>query len=322
MVSCRMLLPILALVALGSGEDYDVDPAISLLQARASIMTAANATSRSTSESSTPSISIHIINLKERDDKCECMRSQLQYAPYPVHKYKAIHGDEVAEKCPAGFMDDDDKDFQSLDDKGVKRVNTHALTCSNLNLWKELMHRDEDIFIVFEDDVALRKDAWERFDTFLKEGCQEWDYLMVDPFGPQGQKFGKTEVENPIDSSCPAPDGMRVDGLTLGHAGTHMQVIRKTAIPKLVEFILKSSNKHEVFQQDQLVVNAIRRGYDIRAGAGFLNIVRQWSTQSSWTTQHIEKDKCPHTVGSHDRNPYSRTRTFELFRRDLHLFDC
>jgi len=316
-----MLLPILALVALGSGEDYDVDPAISLLQARASIMTAANATSRSTSESSTPSISIHIINLKERDDKCECMRSQLQYAPYPVHKYKAIHGDEVAEKCPADFLDDNEKNVKSISKKGLQKLNGKALTCSNMNLWKELMDRDEDIFIVFEDDVALREDAWERFDTFLKEGCQEWDYLMVDPFGPQGQKLGKTEVENPIDSSCPTPDGMRVDGLTQGHAGAHMQVIRKTAIPKLVEYISESSNKQ---LPDRLVVNAIHSKYNIniRAGAGFLNIVRQWSTKSSWTTQHIEKDKCPHSVGAHDRSPHSRHRKFDLFRRDLDLFDC
>lgn len=207
-----------------------------------------------------PSVQIYVLNLDGRRDKCECMKSQLAASPYPVTRFSAISPATLHDVCPH---------MQNPTMRAHAEPGTMSLVCSNLQVWKHAQKTPTDFVLMFEDDTILGDGFWHKLNSFLRGGCREFDYVMVDPWKTHGDSL----VDNEPIAGCAPNDGFMLTKLSIGHNGAHMQLIRHAALKTMIE--RAESNLAQESTPDKFAFGAARHGYPLRIAAGVAGIATQ-----------------------------------------------
>lgn len=188
---------------------------------------------RSFQNVSKASAHVYVINKDSNKMRCTCMSAQLAESkiPYSVSRMPAATTKDYKSQCTeVPGLESIAHRFgtQSWDGAEV------ALYCSNFKVWKEAMasHSDKEFIIIFEDDAKITNmGLWEKVDELLKSDCaKRWDHILVDTYGAtHGQKPGESHV-------C---DGTNFKLDASGCCGAHMQIVRRSALPKMIEHAKK-----------------------------------------------------------------------------------
>ncbi len=93
---------------------------------------------------------------------------------------------------------------------------------SHYALWRILQYMPQDETLVFEDDVEIPKNFFEKFDQLLKEVPADWDFIHIG--------HGRYEAFNKITANLGRPIGRYP-------YGTHCYVISKKAATHLSQNI-------------------------------------------------------------------------------------
>lgn len=177
----------------------------------------------------TPWAEVYVINLKDRTDKCRCMRQQLRDAPWPTHRFDAVNMNNTAASCPTLTL-------PAIEDE-TKAKKSAALVCSNLHIWRKFLNESTaSHLVVFEDDAILPDPRmWDKLQQLIQEPCMEWDYLMIDGFGPGTRAtkgwYGSTDTTPTLCSN-----NMTWTNLSFRVSGSQMQVMNRHAVEVLVYY--------------------------------------------------------------------------------------
>eukprot|EP00746_Dinoflagellata_sp_MGD_P150453 gnl/MRDRNA2_/MRDRNA2_82322_c0_seq4.p1 gnl/MRDRNA2_/MRDRNA2_82322_c0~~gnl/MRDRNA2_/MRDRNA2_82322_c0_seq4.p1 ORF type:complete len:322 (-),score=29.54 gnl/MRDRNA2_/MRDRNA2_82322_c0_seq4:58-1023(-) len=204
-------------------------------------------------------VHIFFINLDKDKDRCQCISSQLQSgvtkAPYPVTRIEAqtpktMNGTHCERVLNA------QRSWNSEPQSRGRRIPTAvetALYCSNYMTWKLFYETSNaEYAIIFEDDIVLRSYTWKRVKNLLNN-CDGFDYITVDPYYGEDAEMAEGIGHS---SYCKTPPeivhhkktflGKEFEYTTevrhdeelfemKGTARTHFQIIRRSAIPHLLE---------------------------------------------------------------------------------------
>merc|ERR1719316_496251 len=146
-----------------------------------------------------PTAHILFVNLKQEKNRCLCISSQLNAAPFPVTRIDAASPHTQQDRCPELF-----KDGLALHQK-KPMPGQSALYCSNYLAWKHFYHNTKaDYAIIFEDDIILHKGFWDRVKGLLASTCDNSpDYMTVD-----GKMTGKSKkIHIGQSAKCQTKDG-------------------------------------------------------------------------------------------------------------------
>lgn len=229
---------------------------------------------------------IFVINLDARKDKCACMATQLEHAPYPVTRFSAVSGDALFDHCP---------NFWNMRLGGDSANNTMALTCSNLEIWEQALALDSEFVIILEDDVILSEDVWSKMSEAMEGACDEWDYIMVDAW------HGNPNKPMPEFRCSPNAD-MPMYDLTVGFGGSHFQIWRISALPGAIDQLRTNGYANPM---DKVVHGIVSHGDHraarrIRAAAGHFNVSFQVGKRAHDPNQLPEECR-PQTLLTDDR---------------------
>jgi hypothetical protein len=178
-----------------------------------------------------PTARVYVMNLPENPERCECMQSQLSKSPFPVTRFMGAnhHKPKSLRNC------------SEVQNMKHQTENVPAfLTCTNYMIWKQAVKDDDaDFIIIFEDDATLAHKGGHQFWSKVQDmlaGCNNFDYLSVDTFGgitdPQGV-IGASLFE----SNKTTDRSNQCSFEPLQGWGAHMQIIKKTALPKLIKTV-------------------------------------------------------------------------------------
>lgn len=160
-----------------------------------------------------------VVNLDGRTDRCKCASYQLRNSPYEITRFAASDTTSWKTQCPDMFVGGP-----------LKHPQVPAVVCSNYRIWEQMNNSPTKYTLIFEDDLNVHPQFWEKVMTFLEKDEQDWDMMFVDVKARNGlwQK-DKIEEFHPLKS-----DGSE------GLSGCHFQIIKKETIPKILEL---SKNK-------------------------------------------------------------------------------
>jgi hypothetical protein len=160
---------------------------------------------------------------------CKCMATQLNESPYQVTRLQAVTPATMATECYAK--------------KGTKNADKmlRSQKCTQYNTYKLAYEKSQahnnTYSLIFEDDAIIKKPAfWEQVDKYLNSPCQSWDLTSVDiskggePI--KADSFGR----NTQMCSWGAKTSQEAIYPKVG-AGTHMQIIRNSAIPRMLKYM-------------------------------------------------------------------------------------
>lgn len=195
---------------------------------------------------------IYVINLKKRKDRWECARSQLAAsAPYNYTRFEAVSANNVNKECPylkkAWLAGGDPA-------KGVM--------CSNYKIWEEeVKNGHSDFVIIFEDDVAMGREMWDKIhDLFTGRCSNRFDYLVVDTFKGKGPERKGIKPEPSSAFCADASPGIGLHYIQGG--GAQMQIVRRSALQKMLQL----AEAHPDKPIDRLNNNQFNAANEIRGG--------------------------------------------------------
>jgi len=202
---------------------------------------------------------VMFINLQHQTDRCKCMSSQLEQAPYPVTRMNAATPDTMRDTCPflkpalpklekqeVDEHEDGEKGREHWDEPESWKIKDSwpanpvqsSLFCSNYMAWTHFLENTKaEYALIMEDDIVLNleKGFWEHVENLLKNdhSCGEsWDYLTVDGRNRGIHKYSGMKWNYTADIQC----GQKQD-ISFGHIMnvwcTHFQIIRRSAVQKL-----------------------------------------------------------------------------------------
>lgn len=179
-----------------------------------------------------------IVNLKRSVDRRDYVTKQMQNAG--VTNYKFI---EAVDGLTLELTEDLQKLFKG-NDFGSKK-GAIGCTLSHMNIYKKLLlDRDNDYYIVFEDDVYLPSNFLNNVSSMLKKAADYdliflgyiiWDEKLKKEYNPSSKKM----VLRPLNRS----------GIFVG--GTHGYYISKLGAALILDYISKNGAKIAI---DHLIV--------------------------------------------------------------------
>lgn len=117
-------------------------------------------------------IGIWVINLDQDSDRMAAMAQQLKALDLPFTRFSAIHG-----------KDHFDTLIQNADEPAYERNMGSKLLpgklgvfASHTSVWRDFIASEQDVALIFEDDVVLHDDFLESLDLAL-ENADRWDTL-------------------------------------------------------------------------------------------------------------------------------------------------
>jgi hypothetical protein len=179
---------------------------------------------------SVPRIDTYVINMDKRQDRCQCMQSQLLSAPQPVYRQRAVG----PEACPlVTKMNGLEKTHGQK-----KRFAEQSLFCNNYQIWEKASKSDADFVVILEDDALLLPGFWSKVYEFV-QGCESFDYAIIDPvcYYPKSKTYS-SEFWRKNGEPAKGCTGSAYQQITKGLAHWHtttMTLIRKTFLPTLIE---------------------------------------------------------------------------------------
>lgn len=168
-------------------------------------------------------VSVYVLNMEARKDRCLCMATLLNKAPFTVFKITAATPDTQFELCPK---------LQGLERGGSATRNRGAqsgLFCSNYLAWQHSVEQPikSDFTVVLEDDVIFDNAVfWPKLQSFLDSDCEGklWDLVEVDTL--QAKEIGQSYA-------CKDQKERHTITSGLGY-GTHVQIFRTSSLPKFL----------------------------------------------------------------------------------------
>jgi len=165
-------------------------------------------------------IDAYVINMAHRLDRCRCMEEQLEHFPGFLYRQEASTENDCGLKTAARSF-------------GMTKA-ARGLFCTNYNIWHRAANTSADYIMILEDDTIFHPNIFKRLQNLLG-GCSRIDYLAVDPWGRRSH----------VDPFVCREQQVRI----LPQArmfGAHMQVIKRTALPRLIEI----ARKHHMVPMD------------------------------------------------------------------------
>jgi hypothetical protein len=162
-------------------------------------------------------------------DNCRCMATQLNESPYKVNRFQAVTPATMATECYAK--------------KGTKNADKmlRAQKCTQYNIYKLAYEKSKahnnTYSLIFEDNAIIRKPGfWAEVDKYLSSACQSWDFTAVDIFKNGDPIKAGDFTKNMQMCSWDQKTAQQAIYPKVG-AGTHMQIIRNSAIPRMLQYM-------------------------------------------------------------------------------------
>jgi GR25 family glycosyltransferase involved in LPS biosynthesis/glycosyltransferase involved in cell wall biosynthesis len=175
-----------------------------------------------------------VINLKRRPDRKESTIKTFMDAEFNDYEFvEAIDGKELK---PTAFLKKlfDGNDFGS-------RVGVIGCALSHYNLWRALLHSNDEYYVIFEDDVTLAPKFAEKYKT-LKDSFKKFDYLLL------GYHMYSANREATKDVYVKESDTFTIEpmqnDLNIGAAFAYS--INRNGARILVDYIAKNGIKHGI----------------------------------------------------------------------------
>lgn len=180
---------------------------------------------------------IFFINLAQEKERCHCVSAQLRGAPYPITRIEAATPETLLDQCrelfPVGLGHQQSGE-ETTKKKGIPK-GAKALYCSNYLTWKNfLLKTQAEYAIIMEDDIVLGKDIWKRVEGLLNAQCDNsWEYITIDGRATSVSK--KKYKGLGVNAKCQGTgDGAKEQLSQINTRLTHLQIIRRSAIPALL----------------------------------------------------------------------------------------
>jgi len=131
---------------------------------------------------SIPNIATYLINLEQSTDRLEYVTKQFKKANIKFIRFNAINGKKLNLK----------KAYENgtVSAKWLKRGQI-GVAISHITLWKTLRNWEEEIAIIFEDDVIIPKNFWILVKQYMKQLPKDWDILFLGGTSVIGSKYSK-----------------------------------------------------------------------------------------------------------------------------------
>lgn len=229
---------------------------------------------------------IYVINRVKRSDRWACMKSQLSdtNAPFPSTRFAAVEPGQVNRKC--SYLKGSDI-AQGGPAQGVM--------CSNYLIWKEALKGSAEWVIIFEDDVVMSKDIWEKVTDLLSSHCRsQFDYVAVDTFtgSGDGRKEAHTQTQNLVCDNASK-------GLGLYHlrgVGAQMQILRRESLQEMIHI---AEGKKDI-PVDKLNHKMGHSGHGVRTTMFQARIAAQYQSAKVQGVAKPTSQACKSSVGKSD----------------------
>lgn len=207
---------------------------------------------------------IYFTNLKDRPDRCNCMKQQLANSPYEVFRQAAVNPINFVRNCPGVVVGGDTNPHQQ------------AVTCSKQIVYDRINRSETkaDFFIIMEDDLQIHNLShfWTQLHGFLESDCTKevWDMIAVDTFNkkftatfPSAVQGRRRKQEKPLElglnvtnSSCAATNGsfFSLKETQSIRWGAHLLIVKPDAIPKLLNQSMHNADDFTSFAKDGIQV--------------------------------------------------------------------
>tara|TARA_B100000586_G_C20084391_1_gene416958 strand:- start:9 stop:803 length:795 start_codon:yes stop_codon:yes gene_type:complete len=131
---------------------------------------------------SIPNIATYLINLDQSKDRLEYITKRFKEANIKFIRFNAINGKKLNLK----------KIYKNgtVSAKWLKRGQI-GVAMSHITLWKTLRNWEEDIAIIFEDDVIIPKNFWILVKQYMKQLPKDWDMFFLGGTSVIGSKYSK-----------------------------------------------------------------------------------------------------------------------------------
>lgn len=169
---------------------------------------------------------VYVANAQK--DNCNCMATQLNESPYQVNRVQAVIPATMRAAC--------------YPKKGTKNADKvlRAQKCTQYNIYK-LAYENSVIHnttysLIFEDNAIIKREGfWEQVDKYLSSPCQEWDFTAVD-ISKSGEPITAGSLNKDLKMCSWGESSQEAIYPKVG-AGTHLQIIRNTAIPRMLQYM-------------------------------------------------------------------------------------
>jgi len=175
---------------------------------------------------------IYVMNLKERRDRCECMRSQLKSSLFTVSRHEAVSKASLNEQCP---------------DAPLNKT-WAAIFCSNRQIISKALASPNKpkYIIIMEDDLAFEPQFFTKLHSLLSNECLEsshWDRMVVDTFDTLWTLDPKKQLHslkrqhiqcNDQEGSESHPELSKLYHANKDSYGAHVQIIKSSALESMI----------------------------------------------------------------------------------------
>ena len=131
---------------------------------------------------SIPNIATYLINLEQSKDRLKYITKQFKEANIKFIRFNAINGKKLDLKNVYKNG--------TISAKWLKRGQI-GVAMSHITLWKTLRNWEEEIAIIFEDDVIIPKNFWILVKQYMKQLPKDWDILFLGGTSVIGSKYSK-----------------------------------------------------------------------------------------------------------------------------------
>jgi GR25 family glycosyltransferase involved in LPS biosynthesis len=131
---------------------------------------------------SIPNIPVYIINLEKSKQRLKFISKQLSDAKVDFVRFNAIDGNKL--------------NIDALHEDGIisakwLKKGQVGVAMSHMTLWKTIKTWEEDVAIIFEDDVFVSKDFWKKLKIVTKELPEDWDMVFLGGTSIIGNRYSK-----------------------------------------------------------------------------------------------------------------------------------
>jgi GR25 family glycosyltransferase involved in LPS biosynthesis len=209
-----------------------------------------------------------VINLDKNKDRWASVHKSYQQSDMtsiPINRFSAVVGSKLN---PEVYLSDEAQEELKTNEKRGYRTRHYQLSrggigcfLSHYELFKKLLQTDNDMYLVFEDDVAFPKNAQEQLSKAVQDAPKDWDIILFGFSRLHGYKEKETYVK------------------AMGFWGTGSYAINKRGAMKFIKecdihkmdaqidaymSYLSQTGKLNIYAVGQRIISTIDEGSDIQ----------------------------------------------------------
>jgi GR25 family glycosyltransferase involved in LPS biosynthesis len=209
-----------------------------------------------------------VINLDKNKDRWASVRKSYQQSDMttiPLNRFSAVVGSKLN---PSVYLSEEAQNELKTNEKQGFRTRHYQLSrggigcfLSHYEIFKKLLQMDDDMYLVFEDDVAFPKNSQEQISVALHDAPKDWDIIL---FG-FSRLHGYKEKEKYVKAM-----GFWGTGAYAINRGGAMKFIKECDIHKMDAQIdaymsyLSQTGKLNVYALADRIISTIDEGSDIQ----------------------------------------------------------